>query len=77
MKASKQHFELVQRVLLRLRRGTTLDADTDPYRLERIADALSEWFADEFARSNKSGFDRARFLAGCGVSVSRKVPDAG
>lgn len=63
MKASKQHFQLVEGVI---RTARTVVAITPDITHTELLDSLSTQFADAFEASNKSGFHRARFLQGCG-----------
>ncbi len=71
MIASKQHFEMIARVL----READLESSLDEYQpaaeheREIIADdrrRLAHTFADELTATNPR-FDRARFLRACGV----------
>lgn len=68
MKASKQHFELVERVNRKLRASDWNDA-------QAIGDVLLLFFAEEFQKHNKAGFDRERFLKSCGSSGKGLLPD--
>ena len=68
MTASKQHFEMVARVLRRQDYNTVESANPVDQQHAMLRD-IAVAFAAEFAASNPR-FDRARFLKACGLSQS-------
>lgn len=65
VKASKQHFQLVEGVIRQARNTGPMTALTQGAVMEML-DSITVAFADAFERNNKSGFHRGRFLQGCG-----------
>lgn len=76
MNATKQHFELVARLLKQGQAkcgGLTGRNASDAKAINGALESLAYEFADEFGRTNER-FDRSRFLKACGLAVAVSVP---